>query len=74
MNFRKNCPYDSNEILYSHSTPFYGPMCARASKSYDWNPGESEGKRPKPIPLPHMRLWLNLGLIRLCHDNTEWPT
>ena len=27
IDFLKNCPYDSNEILYSHSTPCYGPLC-----------------------------------------------
>ena len=26
-----------NEIFYSHSTPYYGPICAMASKSYDWD-------------------------------------
>ena len=87
FDFLKNCPYDSNEIFYSHSTPYYGPICAMASKSYGWdvrniakispkmakkqpffdfftncsydsNESESEGKRLKPTPLPHMRLWL----------------
>ena len=27
--------------------------------SYDSNESESEGKRLKPTPLPHMRLWFN---------------
>ena len=55
--FRKNCPYDSNEILYSPSTPYYGHLCVISSNSFccDWS--ESEGKRPKPTPLPHLRLW-----------------
>ena len=89
FDFPKNCPYDSNEIFYSHSTPYYGLLCAislnsyglhvrniakfspkMAKKqsffdffdyltncSYDSNESESEGKRLKPTPLPHMRLW-----------------
>ena len=28
--------------------------------SYDSNESESEGKRLKPTPLPHMRLWLSI--------------
>ena len=40
----------------SHSTPYYGPLCAITSNSYAWESSESEGKRPKPTPLPHMRL------------------
>ena len=39
FDFLKNCPYDSNEIFYSHSTPYYGPLCAMASKSYGWDVG-----------------------------------
>ena len=35
--FLKNCPYDSNEIFYSHSTPYYGPLCAISSNSYGWD-------------------------------------
>ena len=86
FDFLKNCPYDSNEIFYSHSTPYYGPLCAISLNSYGWdvrniakfspkmakktvifrfsyncsydsNESESEGKRLKPTPLPHMRLW-----------------
>ena len=37
ISFLKNCPYDFNEILHSHSTPKGAPACAKASKSYDWN-------------------------------------
>ena len=33
-------------------------MCAISIISYNWDSSESEGKRPKPTPLPHMRLWL----------------
>ena len=31
-------------------------MCAISINSYDWDSSESEGKRPKLTPLPHMRL------------------
>ena len=64
FDFLKNCPYDSNEIFYSHSTPLYGPLCAISTNSHDWDLSESEGKRPKPTPVPHMRLWL-FGLLGL---------
>ena len=37
FDFLKHCPYDSDEIFYSHFTPFYGPICAVASKSYGWD-------------------------------------
>ena len=89
FDFLKNCPYDSNEIFYSNSTPYYGPLCAISLNSYGWdvrnkakfspkmakkqsffdfltncsydsNESESEGKRLKPTPLPHMRLWFRL--------------
>ena len=33
----KNCPYDSNETFYSHSTPYYGPLCAILLDSYGWD-------------------------------------
>ena len=116
LDFLKHCPNDSNDIFFSHSTPYYGPLCAISLNSYGWdvrniakfNPkmakkppfdfflifaltvhtirtkistvifytivwsmcaisknsyswewSESEGKRPKPTLLPHMRLWLN---------------
>ena len=35
--FLKNCPYDSNELLYSHSTPSYGPLCVISTNSYCWD-------------------------------------
>ena len=35
--FLKNCPYDSDEIFCSHSTPYYGPFCATSSISYCWD-------------------------------------
>ena len=31
--------------------------------SYDSNESESEGKRHKPTPLLHMRLWCLLGIV-----------
>ena len=37
FDFLKKCPYDSNEIFYSHSSLYYGPLCAMASKSYGWD-------------------------------------
>ena len=37
FDFLKNCPYDSNEIFYSYSTPYYGPLCAISLNSYDWD-------------------------------------
>ena len=37
FNFLKNCPYDLNEIFYSHSTPYYGPVCAISLNSYGWD-------------------------------------
>ena len=42
FDFLKNCPYDSNEIFYSHSTPYYGPLCTISLNSYDWDSSESE--------------------------------
>ena len=37
FDFLKNCPYDSNENFYSHSTPYESLLCAMASKSYGWD-------------------------------------
>ena len=37
FDFLKNCPYDSNEIFYSHSTPYYGPLCPISVNSYGWD-------------------------------------
>ena len=37
FDFRKNCSYDSNEILYCHSTSLYSPICAISSNSYDYD-------------------------------------
>ena len=50
-------PPPSFHLSIQFSTSYYGPMCARASNSYDWDSSESEGKRLEPTPLPHMRLW-----------------
>ena len=48
--------HDLTELLWSLSTLYKGLICAISLKSYDWDSSESEGKRPKPTPLPHMRL------------------
>ena len=37
FDFLKNCPYDWNEILYSPSTLYYGPLCVISSNSYCWD-------------------------------------
>ena len=54
FDFLKNCPYDSNEVFNSHSTACQSSISITL---YDWDSSESEGKRAKPTPLPHMRLW-----------------
>ena len=41
---------------WSLSTPYKGLICAISSKWHEWDSSESEGKRPNPTPLPHMRL------------------
>ena len=45
-------------------------MCAMSKNSYNWDWSESEVKRPKLTPLPHMRLWSNF----LCLDFRGNPT
>ena len=40
--FLKNCPYDSNKIFYSHSTPCHGPLCAISLNSYGWDVRNSQ--------------------------------
>ena len=37
FDFLEHCPYDSNEIFYIHSKPYYGPLCAISIHSYAWN-------------------------------------
>ena len=37
FDFLTNCPYDSNEVFYSHSTPYYGPLCAISFNSHGWD-------------------------------------
>ena len=37
FDFRKNCPYDSNEILDSPSTLYYGSLCVISLSSYCWH-------------------------------------
>ena len=59
--------------LYSHSTPYDGPICAISSNSYDWDSSESGGKRSKPSPLPHMQLWLYFSVTVECPYNDPAP-
>ena len=47
FDFLKNCPYDSNEIFYSHSTPYYGPLCANLLNSYGWDVRNIDKFSPK---------------------------
>ena len=50
FDFLTNCSYDSNEIFYSHSTPYYSPLCAISLKSYGWdvrNLAKMSPKTPK---------------------------
>ena len=35
--FLENCPYHSNDFFYSHSTPYYGPLCAISLISDGWD-------------------------------------
>ena len=104
FDFLKNCPYDSNEIFYSYSTPYYGPLCTISLNSYCWdvrniakfgpkmakkqsffdffdfltncsydsNESESEGKRLKPTPLLHMRLWFLSVLVERFEPRVFW--
>ena len=37
FDFCKNCPNYSNDFLYSHSTPYYGPLCAISLNSDGWD-------------------------------------
>ena len=49
-----NCPYDFNKILHSHSTPEGAPVCAMASKLYDWDlriKAKISPKLPKKRPI-----------------------
>ena len=38
-------------------------MCAISKYLYDWDSSELEGKRPKPTPLPLMRLWFQFTML-----------
>ena len=49
LDFLKKCPYDSNEICYSRSTPYYGPLCAVPKNSYGWDVRNSQNE-PKNGP------------------------
>ena len=47
FDFIRNFLYDSNEIFYSHSTPYYGPLCAFSLNSYGWDVRNIAQKWPK---------------------------
>ena len=49
FDFIRNFLYDSNEIFYSHSTPYYGPLCAISLNSYGWDVRNIAQKWPKKI-------------------------
>ena len=49
IRFERNFAQSFYTLLWS--------LCAISSNSYGWDSNESEGNRPKPAPLPHMRLW-----------------
>ena len=56
-----NTLYGLKKLLWSLSTPLNGFLiCAISSNSHDWHSSESEGKRPEPTPLPHVRLWISI--------------
>ena len=57
FDFLKNCPYDSNEIFYSHSTPYYGPLCAISSSSYGWDVRNIVKFSPKMAKKPHFSIF-----------------
>ena len=52
--FLKNCPYDFHKILHSHFTPKGAPVCAMASKLYDWmwKTAKISPKMAKKQPFP----------------------
>ena len=59
FDFLKNCPYDSNEIFYSHSTPYYGPLCAISLNSYGWDVRKNIAKfSPKMAKKSHFSIFL----------------
>ena len=52
FDFRKNCSDDSNEILYSPSTLYYGPLCVISSNSYCWDVRNMAKINPKMAKKP----------------------
>ena len=57
FDFRKNCPYDSNEIFYSHSTLYYGPLCAISLNSYGWDVRNIAKISPKMAKKSHFLIF-----------------
>ena len=55
--FLKNCPYDSHEILHSHSTPKGAAACAKASKSYGWDVRNIAKISPKMAKKSHFSIF-----------------
>ena len=45
-------------------------MCAISIISYDWDSSESEGKRPKPTPLPTVKS-IKRHASDVCHLETK---
>ena len=58
LDFLKNCPYDSNEICYSRSTPYYGPLCAVPKNSYGWDVRNSQNEPKNGQKTAVFRLFL----------------
>ena len=58
FDFLKNCPYDSNEIFYSHSTPYYGPLCAISLNSYGWDVRNIAKFSPQMAKKSHFSIFL----------------
>ena len=57
FDFLKNCSYDSNEIFYSHSTPYYGPLCAISLNSYGWDVRNIAKFSPKMAKNSHFSIF-----------------
>ena len=57
FDFLKNCPYDSNEIFYSLSTPYYGPLCAISLISYGWDVRNIAKFSPKMAKKSHFSIF-----------------
>ena len=57
FDFLKNCPYYSKENLYSHFTPYYGPLCVISLISYGWDVRNIAKINPKFAKNSHLRLF-----------------